>query len=181
LKKFEWTPGNQFQLVAVSINPREKPDLARRKKDAYLQSLGRPEAASGWHFLTGKEDQIKKLASELGFGYRWEGDQYAHGAAVYVLTPEGRISRYLYGIDFPPTTFRLALLEASNGKIGSVVDRILLFCYRYDPQTRRYSIYLTRVMKVVSSVFAMLFGLYLFCSCIAERRRDAVRTASRSL
>jgi protein SCO1/2 len=164
LKTFSWTPGNQFEVVAVSINPRETPALARRKKDAYIQALGKPAAAAGWHFLTGQDDQIKKLASEIGFGYRWEGDQYAHSAAMYVLTPEGRISRYLYGISFPDTTLRLALLEASSGKIGSVVDRILLFCYRYDPQTRKYSVYLTRVMQLVSSLFAMLFGLYLLIS-----------------
>jgi protein SCO1 len=170
-----WTPGNQFDIVAVSINPNEKPELAAKKKAAYVQAYGRPETARGWHFLTGEESQIKKLASEVGFGYRWvkEDEQYAHASAIYALTPEGRISRYLYGIEFSPRDLRLALLEASNGKIGSVVDRFLMFCYHYDPKTQKYSLVATRVMDSGAAGTILVFGGYLVVFWRKERRRGA--------
>ncbi len=157
LKQFDWTPGNQFELVAVSINPEETPELASKKKQAYLDSYGRPEAASGWHFLTGKESQIKQLAFELGFGYTYDEreKQYAHSAALFVLTPEGQLSRILYGIEFKPRDLKLALVEAADGKVGTVVDRFLLFCYRYDPNLRSYSVYLFNVMRVAGAVTAL--------------------------
>ncbi len=163
LKTLDWTPGNQFEIVTVSMNPKESFELANRKKEAYLKSYGRPEAAAGWHFLTGEESQIRKLASEVGFGYRYDEQekQYAHGSVIFALTPEGKISRYLYGIEFPNKDLRLALLEASNGKIGTVVDRFLLFCYRYDPHTRKYSVYLTQLMQLSCGITVILFGGYL--------------------
>jgi protein SCO1/2 len=172
LKTLDWTPGNQFEIVSVSINPREKSDLASRKKDAYLKAYNRPEARTGWHFLTGEEDQIQKLAKEVGFGYRYDEQekQYAHGAVIFALTPEGKISRYLYGIEYPNKDLRLALLEASNGKIGTVVDRFLLFCYRYDPQTRRYSIYLTKLMQAACGATVVIFGGYLLIFWRRQRK-----------
>ncbi|MFL5814383.1 MAG: SCO family protein [Bdellovibrionia bacterium] len=171
LGDMEWEPGKQFDIVAVSINPNEKPELAAAKKEAYLKMYGKPETAAGWHFLTGEEPQIRQLASEVGFLYKKDGEQYAHAAALYALTPEGKISRYLYGIEFKPTDLKMALLEASNGKIGSVVDRILLFCYHYDPVTRKYSIYLTRVMTGGMAGSALFFGAYLAVFWNRERRR----------
>lgn len=179
LQRFQWTPGNQFDIVAVSFNPHEGPALARRKKANYLRSYGRPDTAGGWHFLTGTEDQIHELAAEVGFAYRWEGQQYAHQTVSYVLTPEGRISRYLYGIDFPPIDLKLALLEASHGQIGSVIDRLLLFCYRYDPKTRKYSVYLTRVMQAGAALTLILLGSYLAAFWIRERRLDFKTTAEK--
>jgi protein SCO1/2 len=172
LKKLDWTPGNQFEIVTVSINPKESSELANKKKDVYLKSYGRPEAGSGWHFLTGAEDQIQKLATEVGFGYKYDTKekQYAHSAAIFALTPDGKISRYLYGIEFPNKDLRLALLEASNGKIGTVVDRFLLFCYRYDPFTKKYSIYLTKLMQAACGATVLIFGGYLLVFWRRQRK-----------
>jgi protein SCO1/2 len=171
-----WEPGKQFDIVAVSINPNEKPELAAAKKEAYIKLYGKPQSAAGWHFLTGEESQIRQLASEVGFRYKKDGEQYAHAAALYVLTPEGKISRYLYGIEFKPTDLKMALLEASNGKIGSVIDRILLFCYHYDPVTRKYSVYLTRVMSGGMAGTVLFFGAYLAVFWNRERRRRPLET-----
>jgi len=172
LKTLDWTPGQKFEIVTLSINPKEKPPLAEKKKAAYLESYGRKGAGAGWHFLTGDEGQVRKLADQVGFGYRYEpqDDQYAHSAAMFVLTPEGKISRYLYGIEFKNTDLRLSFLEASNGKIGTIMDRILLFCYRYDPQTRKYSIYLTKVMQAGCGLTLLIFGGYLALFWRRERK-----------
>jgi protein SCO1/2 len=172
LKKLDWTPGEKFEIVAVSINPREGSELAIRKKDSYIKAYGRPQSAQGWHFLTGEEPQIQKLASEVGFGYRYDNreKQYAHSAAIFALTPDGKISRYLYGVEYPTRDLRLGLLEASSGKIGTVVDRFLLFCYRYDPLTRSYSIYLTKLMQVACGATTLIFGSYLFVFWRRQRK-----------
>ena len=163
MKPLDWTPGGKFDIVTVSINPKETPALAATKKASYLKSYGRPEAASGWHFLTGTEDQIAKLASSVGFGFRYDEKekQYAHGAAVFALTPEGKLSRTLYGISWQEKDLRLALLEASAGKIGTVIDRIILFCYRYNPETRKYSITLMRLMQAGGAGSVVLVGAWL--------------------
>lgn len=175
LRNLDWTAGERFDIVTVSINPKETPELAAEKKAAYLESYGRKQSAAGWHFLTGEESQIHKLASQVGFGYRYDEreKQYAHASAIYVLTPEGRISRYLHGIEFHPKDLRLALLEASNGKIGTVVDRFVLFCYHYDPKTRSYSMALTRVMQAGSAGTVVLFGGFLAVFWQRERKRKA--------
>ena len=176
LKQLNWTPGNEFELVAVSINPKEGAELAAKKKVSYLESYGRPQTAAGWHFLTGEEASIKKLASEVGFGYRYDEKEkeYAHSAALFVLTPEGRISRYLYGVDYAAKDLRLSLLEASGGKIGTVIDRIILFCYAYDPLTRRYSVVLFRVMQAASLGMTLLILGYLLVFWRRQRRESAL-------
>lgn len=173
LQGVDWVPGKQFELVSVSIDPTEGSELAAKKKAAYLESYGKPEAAVGWHFLTGAEAQIKKLAQEVGFGYEYDEKegQYAHAAVLVVLTPDGKISRYLYGIEYLPKDFRLALLEASSGRIGTVIDRILLFCYRYDPVTRKYSVVLTRVMQTGGASTVVVFGAYLALFWRRQRQR----------
>jgi protein SCO1/2 len=172
MKGVEWIPGKDFEVVTLSINPKETPALAKAKKGSYLASYGKPEAAPGWHFLTGEEAQIRKLSNAVGFNYKWDPEekQFAHSAAIYLLTPDGRISRYLYGIEFKPKDFKLALLEASNGKIGTVIDRILLFCYRYDPHTRKYSVYLTKVMQTAGGGTVLIFGGYLAVFWRKQRR-----------
>lgn len=164
MKGMDWTPGNQFQVINVSIDPKETPELAKAKKENYVRALGKPEAAAGWHFLTGSENQIKTLASQVGFGYRYDENKkdYAHGAGIFVLTPEGKVSRVLYGIQYRPTDLKLSLLEASNGKVGTILDRIVLFCYSYDPQLRQYSMVFTRVMQAGSVLMTLVVGLYLF-------------------
>ena len=172
LKGVDWTPGDQFEIVTFSINPNEKPALASKQKAAYLESYGRPKAGTGWHFLTGEEKQVSRLAKTLGFGYKYDPkeQQYGHSAALMVLTPQGKISRYLYGIEFQPKDFRMALLEASSGKIGNVVDRFLLFCFRYDPQTRKYSIYSIRLMEAGCLGTVIVFGGYLLVFWRRQRK-----------
>jgi protein SCO1 len=174
LKRLDWSAGDQFEMVTVSINPREDHQLASHKKASYIKSYGRPSAEQGWHFLTGSEDQIKSLASQVGFGYRYDSKekQYAHSAAIFILTPEGKVSRYLYGIDYRERDMRLALLEASNGKIGTIVDRFLMFCYRYDPQTRKYSVYLTKIVQTGGAGTVLIFGGYLAVFWRRQRRPE---------
>lgn len=173
LKEFKWTPGQEFEIVTVSINPKEGPELALKKKETYLSAYGRPGASSGWHFLTGEESQIKSLAAKIGFGYRYveEEKQFAHSAALFILTPGGKISRYLYGIQFSEKDLRLSLVEASEGRVGSIVDRFLLFCYRYDPLSRSYSLVLTRVLQAAAAGTVVLLGLILSFLWRSERRR----------
>ena len=157
-KKMEWTIGDQFDVVAVSIDPAEKPELAEKKKSAYLKSYGRESAAKGWHFLTGSQENIAEIAKQVGFGYKWdeEGQQWVHAAAAYVLSPKGLISRYLYGIDFSAQTLRLSLVEATDNKVATLVDRLVLFCLHYDPAARSYSFYLFGVMRAAAALTVLV-------------------------
>ncbi len=159
LHDFAWTPGKEFEVVTISINPRETTELATAKKASVLEAYARPAAAVGWHFLTGTEENIRALAQAVGFQYRYDetSKEYAHAAAITVLTSQGVVARYLHGIQYRPTDLRLAILEAGQGKIGSVVDHILMFCYRYDPAGHKYALYATNVMKSAGGV--TVFGI----------------------
>jgi protein SCO1/2 len=141
LKGIGWTVGKEFDVVTISIDPRDTPEQAAMKKTQYVNRYGRFGAANGWHFLTGPESAIKRLTSIAGFQYAYDikMDQFAHGAVLLAVTPQGRVSRYLYGFTYQPRDLRLALVEASAGKIGTASDSILLLCYHYDPATGRYS------------------------------------------
>jgi len=173
LEEFAWTPGDQFRIVTVSINPLETPELAQAKKTNYLRRYDRPEAAQGWSFLTGREPAIKKLASTVGFGYRYdpEQDEYAHPAALYVCTPDGRIARYLYGIEYPPKRLRLSLLEATEGTIGSPFDQVILYCYHYDPSNRRYAPVAMNIMRLGGGLTASILGTSLVLLWFRDSRR----------
>lgn len=135
--------GKDFQALTVSFDPRETPALALDRQAGYLQAVGKPEAKRSWAFLTGREPDIQALTRAVGFHYRFDPatQQFAHAAAILVLTPEGRVSRYLYGVDFPPKDLRLALVEAGGGRVGTSFDKVLLTCYRYDAAGRRYRPY----------------------------------------
>ena len=172
LKLVDWTPGTQFEVVTVSIDHREGASLASDKKKAILDAYGRPAAVAGWHFLTGDEANIRKLAAQVGFGFRYDEKekQYAHSAAAIVLTPDAKVSRYLYGISFFPKDVRLALLEASSGKIGTVLDRVFLFCYRYDPHARGYSLAVLKIMKAGGAGTVLAVGGYLLVFWRRQRR-----------
>jgi|GEM_PF-387401 len=167
------TPGEDFEVVTISIDPGETFELARRKKATYLASYGRE--TSGWHFLIDKDGAVKKLAAEVGFRYRYDEQQtqYAHTAVITVLTPEGRISRYLYGITFSPRDIRLALAEAAEGKLG-LSERILLFCYHYDPQARGYVLFATDIMRAGGVLTVAVLALILGLLWRRERRRPRV-------
>lgn len=153
--------GSDFNVVTVSIDPTDRPVLAEAKQALYTGLYGRPGGAQGWHFLTGDEPEIKLLAESVGFRYAYDPDskQYAHPAAIMLLTPEGRISRYLYGITYPSRDLRLGLVDASEGKISSPVDAILLFCYHYDPHTGRYGLLISRVLQLLGILMVVIGGI----------------------
>src|SRR5262249_28069661 len=141
LRALPFDAGREFTVVVFSFNPRESSELAAAKKATLLEQYRRPEAAAGWHLLVGDEDAIRRLTDAIGFRYAWDPaqQQYAHASGLVVLTPEGRIARYFFGVEFAPRDLRLALVEAADHRIGSVVDQLLLFCFHYDPATGRYS------------------------------------------
>ncbi len=161
LKELPMDIGKQFNVVTVSIDPTEGHVLANVKQEMYTGMYGRPGATEGWHFLTGDEPQIKQLANAVGFRYAYDPDtkQFAHASAIMILTPEGKISRYLYGIQFPSRDLRLGLDEASEGKIGSPVDAILLFCYHYDPHTGKYGLLISHVIQAGGAITLLVLGV----------------------
>jgi len=156
--------GKDFDVVTVSFNPRETWQIAGAKKSNYVEKYQRKGAAEGWHFLTGTEENIKKVADTAGFHYKWDPitKQFAHAAGIMVLTPEGKIARYFYGIEYKPRDFRLGLVEASKNKIGSPVDAIMLFCFHYDPMTGKYGLVISRVIRTLGSATVLALGMLLF-------------------
>lgn len=174
LEQLDWSLGDQFRMITVSIDPRESPERAQATKEKYLEAYGRSSGAEGWHCLVGAEENIRRLAGAVGFRYAYveETRQYAHAAVTMVLTPDGRLSRYLYGIEYRPQTLRLALLEASQGKLGSTVDKVILYCFRYDSAAGRYAPVAERLMTLGAGLFAAALGGTL----LAFWGREAVRS-----
>jgi len=170
LKVVTLNPGRDFQVVFVSFNPKEKPELAAQKKDFAVNYYHREGTAEGFHFLTGDEPSIKALAESVGFHYALDPDTglYAHASGILLITPQGRISRYFYGIEYPPRDLRLGLVEASAGEIGTPIDHLLLFCYQYDPRTGRYSASILGAVR--AGGILTLLGLGIFV--IVHLRRD---------
>jgi protein SCO1/2 len=162
--------GREFDVVAVSFNPKEGPGLASQKKANYVERYGRPGAAGGWHFLTGSQESIARLTDAVGFQYAYDPKigQYAHGAAIEVLTPKGTIAKYFYGIEYSPRDLRLGLIEASDERIGSVVDDVLLFCYHYDPSTGTYGASVLALVRAGAIATVLAFAAFLTVSL----RRD---------
>ena len=177
-KQVDWMPGEEYRLVTISINPRETYDLAAAKKASYLHELDRPGSENGWSFLVGDSTQSKALADALGWGYydAKESQEYVHTAAPVVLPPSGTGSRDLYGIAEEPRDLRRALLEASEGKMGSTLDRLILYCFHYDPEARGYVLFAQNVMKLGGGVAAVLLGVLLLTLWRRERvsRRGTV-------
>lgn len=173
MKQLAWTPGQQYEAVTVSFNHRETPEIARRKKQKYLKELDKPGAASGWHFLTGSKENIKKLADAVGFDFRWisEEEQYAHPAALMFLSPDGTISRYLTNWSAPPGDMRKALVEASNGEVGNVVDKALMYCFQYDPSSNSYVANAFNIMKAGGILTVIVLGIMLFYFWRREREQ----------
>jgi protein SCO1/2 len=164
MKMVKFNVGDEFDVVTVSFNPQETPQIAAAKKQDYLKRYGRPGAASGWHFLTGPAESINALTKAVGFQYQYDpkSSQYAHATAIMVLTPQGRISRYFYGVDYPPKDLRMGLVEASQGKIGNAVDQVLLYCYHYDPATGKYGAIVANILKLGAGLTILLLGGLLF-------------------
>ena len=164
--------GKDFDVIALSFDPRETPKLAKAKKIAYMGRYGRPGTEHGWHFLTGSAESIEKVTEATGFRYTFDEaiGQFAHGALITVLTPEARISRYLYGIDYGGRDLRLALVEASNGAIATPVDRALLYCYHWDPTTGRYGFVVMNLVRGAGVLTLLGFGTFIALSLKRERR-----------
>lgn len=171
LKELAWTAGQEFEVVTVSINPAETFDLAKHKKEVYLDSYGR--STNGWHFLADYQGNVKRLADQVGFRYRYVAaqEQYAHSAAILILTPDGRVSRYLYGINFKQRDLHLALNEASEGRLGSTIDKVVFYCFHWDPQARSYVLFAQNVMRVGGALVATVLGLFLLTLFRRERHR----------
>ena len=160
MKVIGFEPGKQFEVVTVSIDPRETPQLAANKKAMYLKRLGNPEAGKGWHFLTGEQTQIAALANATGWHYRYDPklDQFAHAAGIILITPEGKIAQYYYGVEYSARDMRLGIVEASQNKIGSLADEVLLYCYHYDPRTGRYGATITNIMRLAGIATVIVLG-----------------------
>lgn len=164
-------PGREFEVVTVSFEPKETPALAAAKKAAYLERYKRPGAGAAWHFLTGDADEIRRLTDAVGFRYAWDEvtKQYAHASGVMVLTADGRLARYLYGVEYAPKDLRLAIYEAAQGKILSPVDRLLLYCYHYDPELGRYGATVMGTLRVAAVLTLLGVGALL----LVLRKREA--------
>ncbi|HUL75036.1 MAG TPA: SCO family protein [Vicinamibacterales bacterium] len=181
LETLSFTAGKDFEVVVVSFDPGETPALAAQKKQLYMKRYGRPGSEGGWHFLTGREDAIHALTSAAGFHYAYDPsiDQFAHPAVVTVLTPGGQISRYLLGIEYAPRDMKLALVEASDSKIGSVVDQALLFCYHYDPETGKYGLAIMNMVRLGGVMTLAGFVTFVVWSVRHKPHTNAVsRTAT---
>ena len=171
LKTINFDVGKEFDVVAVSINPREGPGLAAQKKTAYVERYGRPQTAAGWHFLTGKEEDIRALAAAVGFRYEYDEEfkQYAHGAGVEIITPKGKIARYFYGIEYAPRDLRLGIIEAAEERIGSPIDAAMLLCLHYDPLTGKYGPTVLTLVRIGAVLTIAAFAAFLFVSLRRER------------
>jgi protein SCO1/2 len=167
--------GKDFDVITVSIDPRDMPEAAAEKKEKYVKRYGRSSAYAGWHFLTGTEGSIKRLTNTVGFMYAYDpqNDQFAHGAALMVITPSGRVSKYFYGFEYKPRDLRLGLVEASAGKIGTTTDQLLLLCYHYDPATGKYSKTAMNIVRAGGVVTMFSLAGFIFTMVRAERRASS--------
>jgi protein SCO1 len=174
LRDVKFNIGEQYQVVTVSIDPTETPEMALGKKAVYVGLYGRPGAKQGWHFLVGDEPSIRALAQAVGFHYNYipETKQFAHATGIIVLTPQGKVSRYFYGILYPAGDTRLALVEASNEKIGNPVDAVLLYCCEYDPAAGKYSIIISRVLRIAGVITLLCMGTLVIALSRGGRRTD---------
>lgn len=177
LKELQYSPGEDYRVVTVSIDHTETSKLAGLKKKSVMEDFARPGAEEGWCFLTGTEENIRRLTDAVGFTFKWNEDrnEYAHAAGIQVLTPDGRLSRYLYGVVYEPNDLRLSLLEAADGKIGSPVDQILMFCYHYDAEKGRYAPAARKLMSAGAAFAVIVLGGALFTFWRREKKRQSTR------
>jgi protein SCO1/2 len=161
LRVLKFDVGKEFDVLTVSFDPRETPQMASAKKAEYIKRYGRPGAEQGWHFLTGPQESIDSLTRAAGFQYEFnkEANQFAHATAIMILTPRGKISQYYYGVEFAPKDLRLGLIQASDNKIGNVVDQVLLYCYHYNPETGKYGAVITRILRLSAAATMLCVGL----------------------
>ena len=164
LKVLTFDVGKNFDVVTVSFDPHETPDMAATKKRDIMRRYGRAGADKGWHFLTGPAESINALTRAVGFQFQWDEktQQYAHATTIVVLTPDRHVAQYFYGVEFPPKDLRLGLVQASNNKIGSVTDQMLLYCYHYDPRTGKYGAIISRILSIAGAATILLLGTFIF-------------------
>jgi len=172
LTELRFNIGEEFDVVTISIDPRDTPQEALAMKDKYIKQYGRLDSRTGWHFLTGDDTAVHRIADAVGFQYAYDGtrNQFAHGAAIFVLTPEGKMSRYFFGFEFKPRDLRLAIVEASGRKIASPTDQVLLLCYHYDPVTGKYSAAAMTFIRAGGFTTMALLGGFIFIMVRKERR-----------
>ena len=175
LRVLKFDVGNQFDVLTVSFDPLETPAMATAKKAEFLKRYGRPGATQGWHFLTGPQQSIDALTKAAGFQYEYDpkSGQFAHTTAIMVLTPEGRIAQYYYGVEYAPKDVRLGLIQASQNKIGNIVDQVLLYCYHYDPATGKYGAVIMRILQLAGAATILTLGLFML---VMFRRGSSTRS-----
>ncbi|MEY2413045.1 MAG: hypothetical protein QOD84_1651 [Acidobacteriaceae bacterium] len=163
MKILKFDAGKEYDVLTVSFDPKETPEVAATSKAEYLKRYGRPGAANGWHFLTGSHESIDALTKAAGFQYQYDEKtkQFAHATAIAVLTPVGKIAQYYYGVEFAPKDLRLGLVQASQNKIGTVVDQVLLYCYHYDPATGKYGAVITRILQLSGAATILVLGVFM--------------------
>ena len=163
LKVLKFNVGDEFNVLTVSFDPKDTPEIGAAKKAEYMERYGRPGAAQGWHFLTGPQSSIDALTKAAGFQYQYDPktEQFAHSTAIMILTPEGKIAQYYYGVEYAPKDLRLGLIQASQHKIGTVVDEVLLYCYHYDPNTGRYGAVISRILQLSALATVLILGLFM--------------------
>ncbi len=173
MKGMSLEPGKDYDLVTVSFNPKETPQLAAAKKKSYIERYGHPEAASAWHFLTGDAGSIKRLTEAAGFHYVYDPQTgtYAHATGIMIVTSDGHLAKYLYGIEYAPRDIRLALVGASAGRIGNPVDQVLLYCYHYDPRSGKYGLVVMNVIRLAGVATVVVLGSFVAVMAARERRK----------
>jgi protein SCO1/2 len=178
-KVLTFTPGKDYDVLAISFDAREGPKEALAKKAIYMKDYGHPETAAGWHFLTGDQNSIKRVTDAVGFRYKWDvyTATFAHASAIYVLTPEGKLSKYFYGIEYSPKDMRLGLVEASQNKIGNAVDQILLFCYHFDPTSAKYTFLAMDILRGAGAATVLLLGGFVLIMLRRDSRQKGSRAA----
>ena len=176
-----FSAGQEFDVVVVSFNPKEGPGLARAKKDTYMERYKRPGSEGGWHFLTGPQESIAQLTETVGFKYAWDEEikQYAHAAGVIVLTPQGRVSKYFFGIEYSPRDLKFGLMQATDQKIGTQVDNLLLYCYHYDPATGQYGVATMTAVRIGGALTILALLSFWFVMWMRGRRAPQVAEAGR--
>jgi protein SCO1 len=178
-KVLSFTPGKDYEILAISFDARETPKQAIEKKQVYMKDYGHPETADGWHFLTGGPDAIRKVTDAVGFRYKWDvyTATFAHASAIYVLTPEGKLSKYFYGIEYSPKDMRLGLVEASRNRIGNAVDQVLLFCYHFDPTSAKYTFLAMGILRAAGAATLLMLGGFVIIMLRRDSRQKGRRAA----
>ena len=174
LKALDWSPSDQFEIVALSFDSKETSEVALKKKENYLKLYGRTKTENGWHFVTADEATVKKITESVGFKFKWneQAKEWSHASAAIVLTPDGKISRYLHGIQFESRDVKLALNEAASGKAGNLVDSVMLYCFKYDSHQSKYGLQVFNIMKLAGAITVAALALWLLLAMIRAKREN---------